>query len=166
MLHEICMSRTGNENIHQCLNFFFGDDNIHLSPCMVGEKVRNLSLNVNSTLWCNSCNNILKVSWVVVRSFLHEQCNKWIPKSSMVWPHWHCERCGIIGCGIPKQIQNVVRKWAEDKRNKRVLGQANNQALTTGHAHKCAHTTFERAFAKKEVNSCLCNWPKDDYIWR
>ncbi len=29
------------------------------------------------------------VSWATVHSLPHGQHNKWIPKSSMVWPHWH-----------------------------------------------------------------------------
>jgi hypothetical protein len=59
------------------------------------------------------------VSWAIVHSLPHGQHSKWILKSSMVWPHWHHERCKTIGCRILKQIWNVVRKWAEDKRNER-----------------------------------------------
>jgi hypothetical protein len=66
------------------------------------------------------------LSWVVVHSLLHEQRNKWIPKSSMVWPHWHCERCETIRCGIPRWIHNVIRKWADDKQHEGVLGWINN----------------------------------------
>jgi hypothetical protein len=40
------------------------------------------------------------ISWAIMRSFSHMQRNKWIPKSLMVWSHWHCERCIIVGCGI------------------------------------------------------------------
>jgi hypothetical protein len=61
------------------------------------------------------------ISYVAMHSLSHGQCNKWIPKSSMVWPHWHHERCGTIGCGIPKQIQSAIRKWVKDKWNERVL---------------------------------------------
>jgi hypothetical protein len=44
----------------------------------------------------------------------------------MVWPPWHC-----IGCGIPRWTWNVLKKWVEDKRNERVLRQANNKAPIT-----------------------------------
>jgi SET domain-containing protein len=40
------------------------------------------------------------------------------------------ERCVIVGCGIPKQIWSAIKKWAKEKWNERVVGQANNQALT------------------------------------
>jgi hypothetical protein len=40
------------------------------------------------------------ISWVIVCSFSHMQHNKWIPKLLMVWSHWHCKTCIIIGCGI------------------------------------------------------------------
>jgi hypothetical protein len=66
------------------------------------------------------------ISWVAVHSLLHGQCNKWIPKSSMVWPHWHHERCGIVGCGIPRWIHSVIKKWADDKQNECVLKWINN----------------------------------------
>ncbi len=44
------------------------------------------------------------VSWAAMHSFLHEQRNKWICKSSMVWLHWHYEKCTTIWCGILKWI--------------------------------------------------------------
>jgi hypothetical protein len=50
------------------------------------------------------------VSWAIVRSLLHGQRSKWIPKSSMVWSHWHHERCVTIG--ILKRIWNAIKKWA------------------------------------------------------
>jgi hypothetical protein len=55
------------------------------------------------------------ISWVVVHSLLHGQCSKWIPKSLMVWSHWHLEICAIIGCGISRWIHSAIKKWAEDK---------------------------------------------------
>jgi hypothetical protein len=79
------------------------------------------------------------VSWATMCWLLHEQCSKWIPKSSIIWPHWHNKRCGIIGCGIPKQIWSVVSKWVEDKRNGRVLGRVNNQAPATKFAQEWKH---------------------------
>jgi hypothetical protein len=59
-LHQICMSRINNDNVYQCSKIVFGDDNIHSCPCVAREKVRNLSLYMNSTLQCDSCNGILK----------------------------------------------------------------------------------------------------------
>jgi hypothetical protein len=41
------MSWIDNENIHQASKTIFGDDNIHSSLCVVGEKVGNLSLYVS-----------------------------------------------------------------------------------------------------------------------
>ncbi len=60
MLHQICMSRISNDNVHHGSKIVFGDDNIHLSLCVVGEEVKNLSLYVSSTFQCNSCNDIFK----------------------------------------------------------------------------------------------------------
>jgi hypothetical protein len=99
------------------------------------------------------------VSWATMCSFLHVQHNKWIPKSSMVWSHWHHERCTIVGYDISKQIWSATRKWAKDKWNERVLGQANNQALAVGLAQEWrhAHTTSKGAFDRSKVNSHLCN---------
>jgi hypothetical protein len=68
MLHQICTSRIGNDNVCQGSKIASSDDNIHSFPYMVGEKVGNLSLYVSSTLQCNSCNGISKVSWVIVWS--------------------------------------------------------------------------------------------------
>jgi hypothetical protein len=50
MLYPICTSWASNDNICQGLKIVYGDDNIHSSLCMVGEKVGNLSLCVNSIL--------------------------------------------------------------------------------------------------------------------
>jgi len=38
MLHQICMSRIDNDNIRQSSKTIYGDDNIHLSSCVVGGK--------------------------------------------------------------------------------------------------------------------------------
>jgi hypothetical protein len=94
------------------------------------------------------------VSWATVRSFPHKQCNKCIPKSSMVWPHWHYETwCATVGCGILRWVQNVVRKWVEDKWNEEVLGWTNNQAPIARPTQewRCACTIFEGAFVRSEV---------------
>jgi hypothetical protein len=47
-MHQICMSRINNDNVHQGSKIVFGDDNIHSFSCMAGEKVGNLFLYVNS----------------------------------------------------------------------------------------------------------------------
>jgi hypothetical protein len=54
------MSRIGNDNIHQGLKIVSSDDNIHSSMCVAGEKVRNFSLCISSTLQCDNYNGILK----------------------------------------------------------------------------------------------------------
>jgi hypothetical protein len=48
------------------------------------------------------------ISWVVMHLAPHGQCSKWIPKSLMVWSHWHFEKCATIWCGILKQIQSAI----------------------------------------------------------
>ncbi len=60
MLHQIYMSQISNDNICQGTKIVSSDDNIHLFSCVGGEKVRNLSLYVSSTLQCDSCNSISK----------------------------------------------------------------------------------------------------------
>jgi hypothetical protein len=59
-LHQIYMSRIGNDNVHPSPKIISSDDNIHSFLCMVGEKVGSLFLYVNSTLQCDSCKIILK----------------------------------------------------------------------------------------------------------
>jgi hypothetical protein len=38
LLHQICTSQSDNDNVCQSLKIVSSDDNIHSSPCMVGEK--------------------------------------------------------------------------------------------------------------------------------
>jgi len=47
----------------------------------------------------------------------------------------------------------------KSKRNKGMLGQANNQAPIAGPAQeqKCVHTMFERTFTKRKINLGLCS---------
>jgi len=99
------------------------------------------------------------ISWATMRSFPHEQRNKSILKSLMVWPHWHCERCAIVRRVILRWIWNVVRKWTKEKQNERVLGWINNQTPTTGPTHewKRVRITSKGTSIKSKVNSCLCN---------
>jgi hypothetical protein len=46
--------------------------------------------------------------------------------------------------------KSVVKTWAEDKQNERVLRWTNNHALVVGHAHewKRAHITSEKTYTK------------------
>jgi aspartate carbamoyltransferase regulatory subunit len=81
--------------------------------CVAREKVINLSLYVNFTFRCDNYNCISKHTSPIVGSLSHEQCSKWVPKSSMVWPHWHCERSKTTRCDITKRIWSVIRKWVE-----------------------------------------------------
>jgi len=125
-LHQIYTSRIRNENIRQDTKIFFGDDNIHSFSCVVGKRWKTFFY-----MWVPLSNVIVttifwSVSWAAVCSFPHRQCNKWIPKSLMVWPHLNRERCKTIGCGLLRQIWSVIRKWAEDRWNEGVLGRTNN----------------------------------------
>jgi hypothetical protein len=96
------------------------------------------------------------VSWAIVRSFPQGHWSKWVPKLSMVWPHWHHERWATIGCGKPRQVCNVIRKWVDDKRNLGVIGQINNQASTPRPTHEQRHVCVisEGTFIQSEKKSC------------
>ncbi len=59
-LHQIYINQIGNDNVCQGSKIIFGDDNIHSSSCVVGEKVINLFLYMSSTFRCASCNGISK----------------------------------------------------------------------------------------------------------
>jgi hypothetical protein len=76
----------------------------------------------------------------------------------MVRPHQHHERWAIIGCGKPRWIHNVVKKWTKNKQNVSVVGQANNQVLAPRPTHewRCARMIFEGTSIKSETNSCSC----------
>jgi hypothetical protein len=120
-LHQICMSRINNDNVHQGLKVIFDDDNVHLSSCMPGKRWETFFY-----MWTPFSNMIVImisqcISWAAMHSLLHEQRNKWIPKSSMAWPHWHHERCATVRCGIPRHICSVVRKWVENEPNEGAL---------------------------------------------
>jgi hypothetical protein len=86
-----------------------------------------LLLNMCSIFQNNSCDSIMKciVSYYV-HSFLKGHWNKWVPKLSIIWPHWHCERWATIGSCNPRQVRNAMRKWVEDKQNENVIGQVHN----------------------------------------
>jgi hypothetical protein len=114
----------------------FGDKDIPLSLAMTREKVEKLFINMCSTLQSNNCDNIMKCIESCCIFIPTRAPNKWVLRSSMVWPHKHHERWATIGCGKPRQTCNVVRKWAKDKWNVVVLGWINNQALTPGLAHE------------------------------
>jgi hypothetical protein len=159
-LHQIYTNQINNDIIYKGTKTISSDDNVHSSLCVAREKVKNLFLYVNFTFRCDNYNCISKHTSTTVGSLSHEQCSKWVPKSSMVWPHWHCERCETIRCDIMKRIWSVIRKWVEDKQNQRVLTQANNQAPVVGPTHEqnCVRTTSKKTAARSEVNSCLCRW--------
>jgi hypothetical protein len=74
-------------------------------------------------------------------------------------PHWQCDRCGIVGCDIPRRIRKAIKNWTKDNQNKGVLGWINNQAPIVGPAWERRHarTTSEGTSAKNEVNFCSCN---------
>jgi hypothetical protein len=155
MLHQICMNRIGNDKIRQGMKIIFDDDNVHSSSCMLRKRWETFFY-----MWIPFSNVIAimiswSVSWVVMHSFSHGQHNKWIPKSLMVWPHWHHERCATVGCGIPRQIHNVVKKRVEDKRNEGALESVNNQTHVIGLAHEWRHVcmTSEGMSTKREMNS-------------
>ncbi len=138
---------------HQCLKTIFGDNNIHSFPCMVGKRWE-----PSFYTWAPLSNTMVTsifqiMSWAAVHSFPHGQCNKWIPKSSMVWPSWHRERCEIVGCGILRQ--KVIRRWAKDKWNEGVLERTNNEALATRPTleQRRVHTMSKGTYVKREVNS-------------
>jgi hypothetical protein len=63
-----------------------------------------------------------KMSWDVMHSLPHEHPSKWIPKSSMICSQWKHERCVIVGCGKPRQVHNVLRKWIQDNQNANMVG--------------------------------------------
>jgi hypothetical protein len=108
------------------------------------------------------------VSWVIVCSLPQGQQNKWVPRSSMVWPHWHHERWTIVGCGKPRWVQNVVRKWVIDKRNVGVVGRTNNQVLALGptHEQRHAHAISKGSSTEREANSYSCKpSTKKTYNW-
>jgi hypothetical protein len=93
MMHQIWRSQINNDNVHYGSKIIFGDDNIHSFSSVAKENVKFFFY-----LWVPLFDVIAtmvfwSVSWVVVCSFPHRQCNKWIPNSSMVWPHLHRENC-------------------------------------------------------------------------
>jgi hypothetical protein len=49
------------------------------------------------------------------------------------------------------KVHCVVKKWAKDKSNVGVVGQANNQTLALGFAHeqRCVRMIFEGAFIRE-----------------
>jgi len=53
------MNSINNDNVHQGLKIVFGDNNINLFLCMVGEKVWNI-LYMSSTFQHDSYNDISK----------------------------------------------------------------------------------------------------------
>jgi hypothetical protein len=66
-----------------------------------------------------------------------------------------------IGCGKPRRICNVAKKWAENKQNVGMVRWTNNQAPTPRptHEQKHARMIFEKTSIKHEANSCSCKYP-------
>jgi len=116
-----------------------------LSTCIVLSK----------TIIATMSQNVL---WATIRSLPHGHRSKWVPRSSMVWPHWHRERCITIGCSKPRQVHSATRKWANDKQNVNVVKQINNQtlALELKHERKHVRVIFKRTSTRREANSCSC----------
>jgi len=102
LLHHIYASWVSKDNVCQSMQVVFGNKNIHLSSSVTREKV-------GASFWTRVLLSkaivtiiFWSVWWVDVRSFPQGHWNKWVLRSSMVWPHWHCERCVIVGCGKPR----------------------------------------------------------------
>jgi hypothetical protein len=84
--------------------------------------------------------------------------SKWVPRSSMVWPHQCYERWETVGCGEPKRVHSVVKKWVENKWNAGVIGWVNKQAPTLGLAHEWKHACMitKGVSTKSEANFYSC----------
>jgi hypothetical protein len=108
------------------------------------------------------------VSWVVVCLVPQRHQSKWVPRLSMVWPHWHYEKWAAIECDNWRHVCNVVRKWVRDNWNACVVGWFNNQTPTLRVAHEwtCVRIISERSFNKSKENSYSCKWfTKEAYNW-
>jgi hypothetical protein len=110
-LYQICMSWIDNDNIHQGLKTSL--------VMIISIRLYVWQGKRWGTSFCtwaplsDTTNTITSqnVSWATMHSLSHMQCNKWIPKSLMIWPHLYHERCATIRCDIWKQICNVVKRW-------------------------------------------------------
>jgi len=60
LLHHIGANWVNNDDVHQGPEAVFDDKNIHSSLGVAREKVRDIPLNMSSTLQINSYDNILK----------------------------------------------------------------------------------------------------------
>jgi hypothetical protein len=63
-----------------------------------------------------------------------------------------------IGCGKPRFMHNIGRKWVGDKRNASVVGQGNNQMSTSRVTHdwKFVYMIYKGTFIKSDANLCSC----------
>jgi len=96
-LHHICVNWVNNDDVHQALEVVYGDKDIHSSLGVAKENVRNPLLNMCSTFQSNNYDNILKCIVGCCMFIPGRYWNKWVLTSSMVWPHWHCEKWAIVG---------------------------------------------------------------------
>jgi hypothetical protein len=84
------------------------------------------------------------------------------------YDHTNTVKGGNKGCGKPRWVCNVVRKWVDNKRNVSVVVQANNQTLALRPAHewRCVCVISERTFTRREANLCSCKRStKETYNW-
>ncbi len=157
-LHHLCANWVNNDNIHQSSKIISSVKDIHSLLGVAREKVGDLHLTCASFSKTIVTIIFQSVSWATVCSFSQGHRSKWVPKLLMVWSHQHCERWATVRCGKPRWVRNVVRKWADDKGNVGVVGQANNQAPTLEPAHeqRRIHMISKGMFIRSEANSCSC----------
>jgi hypothetical protein len=99
------------------------------SVSMVGKKVGNLSLYMCFTFQNNSCNGIPKsiVHYsALTPAWALKQINTQIINGMSTLTTW---KCAIVGCGKPRWVLNIVKKWTKDKWNVGVVGWINNKHL-------------------------------------
>jgi len=97
---------------------------------------------------------------IVVHSFTQGHQSKWVPRLSMVWPHWHNEIWTTVGCGKLKPVPSAQKKWVRDRQKASVVGQINNQAHVHRPTHEQKHVCMisKGAYIRSKVNSCSCKW--------
>jgi hypothetical protein len=63
-----------------------------------------------------------------------------------------------MGCGKPRRVCSVIRKWVNDKQNASVVRRTNNQthALRPTHEWKCVCVISKGTSTRRETNSYSC----------